>query len=122
MRPLPVVPIAGLPEFVSGLAVVRGVPTPVVDATSLLAGERGQPTRYVTLTIGDRRIALAVEGVDGLVEIQPDLMATLPPLLQGAGVISAVGAIDASLLVILQGAHIIPDDVWARIDAGEKGQ
>jgi purine-binding chemotaxis protein CheW len=38
MRPLPIVPLAGAPEFVLGLAVVRGAPTPVVAVERLLTG------------------------------------------------------------------------------------
>jgi purine-binding chemotaxis protein CheW len=37
MRPLPIEPLAGTPPFVLGLAIVRGFPTPVIDAARLLS-------------------------------------------------------------------------------------
>jgi purine-binding chemotaxis protein CheW len=57
MRPMTVEAIAGVPSFVLGLAVIRGVPIAVVDAASLLSGVRSHPTRFVTIKIGSRRVA-----------------------------------------------------------------
>src|SRR5215468_8425951 len=78
MRPLPVEPLAGAPSFVLGLAVIRGAAIPVVD----VAGET--PGRFVTLRLGARRIALAVEAVLGLAALEPATLSGLPPLLDGA--------------------------------------
>jgi purine-binding chemotaxis protein CheW len=120
MRPLPVEPIAGVPAFVRGLAVVRGVPTPVVDAASLLSGVASHPTRFVTVKTGTRRVVLAVDAVVGIIEIPPDAVDVLPPLFQSNGLdaISAIGVLDADLLLVLRSTRLVPDDVWATIQSG----
>jgi purine-binding chemotaxis protein CheW len=120
MRPLPVESIAGVPVFVRGLAVVRGVPTPVVDAASLLSGVASHPTRFVTVRTGTRRVVLAVDAVVGIIEIPPDTVDVLPPLIQSYGLdaISAAGVLDADLLLVLRSTRLIPDDVWAAIQSG----
>src|ERR1700716_1599169 len=78
MRPLAVEAIAGVPSFVRGLAVVRGVPIPVIDAASLLSGGGSRPARFGTRKFGSRRIALAVDAVVGVVEIPPASLNALP--------------------------------------------
>ena len=120
MRPLPVESIAGVPVFVRGLAVVRGVPTPVVDAASLLSGVASHPTRFVTVRTGTRRVVLAVDAVVGIIEIPPDAVDVLPPLFQSNGLdaISAIGVLDADLLLVLRSTRLVPDDVWATIQSG----
>jgi purine-binding chemotaxis protein CheW len=112
--------IAGVPSFVRGLAVVRGVPIPVVDAGSLLSGVAAHPTRFVTMKAGDRRIALAVDSVVGVVEIPRGTLEAVPPLFQDSGldVISAIGTLDADLLLVLQGTRLIPEELWAVLEAG----
>src|SRR5258708_4244878 len=59
MRPLPVEPVFGAPEFVLGLAVIRGEPVPVCDAGKLLGVEGAQPGRFVAVFAGGRRVALS---------------------------------------------------------------
>ena len=120
MRPLAVEAIAGGPAFVRGLAVVRGVPIPVVDAALLLSGEASHPTRFVTVKTGRRRIALAVDAVVGVVEIPLGSVDALPLLFQDAGTdaISDVGTLDAELLIVLRSARLIPEAFWATLEAG----
>jgi purine-binding chemotaxis protein CheW len=121
MRPLPVEAIAGVPDFVRGLAVVRGVPIPVVDAATLLSGDASHPTRFVTVKSGSRRIALAVDAVVGVREIPRGSLDALPLLFQNAAAldaISAVGTLDADLLLVLRSTRLIPEECWAALDAG----
>ena len=120
MRPLAVEAIAGMPSFVQGLAIVRGAPIPVVDAGTLLNGARSHPTRFVTVKTGRRRIALAVDAVVGVVDISPGSLDPLPRLFQDASldVISAIGTLDADLLLVLRSARLVPEEVWAGLEAG----
>jgi purine-binding chemotaxis protein CheW len=118
MRPLRVEPITGVPPFVRGLSIIRGSPVPVVDLGSLLAGHPGDTsTRFVTLRVGDRRVALAVDAVLGVCDLDASLVRELPPLLRDAGTdaIGAIGSLDAELLVVLRAAHVLPADVWQRL-------
>jgi purine-binding chemotaxis protein CheW len=124
MRPLAVEPLAGVPPFVRGLAVVRGSPIPVVDAAALLLdGDTSPATRFVTIKVGARRVALAVGAVVGIVEIPLDATNALPPLLHDAGLdaIAAIGRLDADLLLVLQGTRLVSDDVLTLVHSGTSG-
>jgi purine-binding chemotaxis protein CheW len=115
MRPLPVEPLAGMPPFIAGLAIVRGVPIPVVDLARLLGGSDPlRATRFVTIRIGDRHAAMAVDSVLGVRAVRADALHELPPLLGGAGAdaVDAVGTLDANLVLVLRSARIVPPVVW----------
>jgi len=66
MRPLPVEPISGVPSFVQGISIIRGIPTPVVDLGAILGTPGERPERFVTLRVGDRQVALSVNAVVGV--------------------------------------------------------
>lgn len=115
MRPRPVESLAGAPEVVRGLAIIRGAPVPVIDLATLLgAGERSVPTRFVTLRTGERNVALSVDAVLGIRNIPPALQNGMPPLLHDArpDIVQAVTALDEKLLLVLKAASLLPEDVW----------
>jgi purine-binding chemotaxis protein CheW len=118
MRPLPVEPVRGAPPFVLGISIIRGAPTPVVDAAALIGASRGASDRVVTLRAGARVVALVVDAVLGVHTIAVDSLAALPPLLGDAAreVVTAVGTLDAQLLLVLDAARVIPDDVLATLE------
>ena len=108
MRPAVARSLAGAPPWVSGVAVVRGAPTPVVDLAGLLGGAaETAAARWVVVRCGARTAALAVRRVVGV--------ATLPgtsdrvPLLRGAadGAITSLRALDRELLVVLEASRLI---------------
>jgi|SRR5579864_3108205 len=117
MRPLAVSAVAGTPDFVCGLSMIRGAPTPVVSLASLLAGPGGLPTRFVVVRVGERRVALEVDEVLGVFELDPGTLHALPPLAQNAAAdtLEAVGALDTQLLFVLDSAQIVPDEVWQKL-------
>jgi purine-binding chemotaxis protein CheW len=125
MRPLAIEPIAGMPEFIKGVSLIRGVPIPVVDLGALLqTSDRSLASgRFVTLKVAARRAAVAVDSVVGLRKLDLREAGELPPLLRAAGaeMIDAIGTCDAQLLIVLRAMRIIPDEVWARLEAGEGG-
>lgn len=122
MRPLPVQPLADLPPFVDGLALIRGSPTPVVDARRLLgASGRLEPCqRYVTLRLGARHAALAVDAVVGVRRVNLGQLGELPPLLRTPGndLVLALGALDQELLVVLERSRLLPESIWQALGAG----
>lgn len=124
MRPLPVEPLAGAPRFVCGLAIIRGEPTPVVDLRLLLdenaVSETSDATRFVTLRIGARRVALRVERVLAIRTLAGGQLAALPPLWQGphSPAVAALGALDRELLIVLETARLFPDDTGSRDGEG----
>jgi len=88
MRPLPFEPFPKAPPFVSGIAIIRGIPTPVVDMRALM-GEppsadhnREATGRFVTVKINARTVALAFDAVQGIHTLDASRVIGLPPLLQ----------------------------------------
>jgi purine-binding chemotaxis protein CheW len=115
MRPLPVEAWTGPTDVVQGLSVIRGAPVPVVDLAKLL-GAAGNcvSTRFVTIRVGERRVALAVDTVLGIREFAPALRTQMPPLLLDARteLVEAVGALDTELFMVLKACSIVPAKVW----------
>jgi purine-binding chemotaxis protein CheW len=119
MRPLPIEAMPGAPPFVCGLSMVRGVPLAVVDVGTLLGmSDLPAPSRFVSVRAGRRQVVLAVGEVLGVSDLPAASLHDLPPLLgeAGAGVASAIGALESALLVVLQASHIVPEEVWASIE------
>ncbi len=119
MRPLAVQPLAGVPGFVVGVSVVRGVAIPVIDLARLLNATSGVRGRFVTVKIGARRAALVVDSVVGLRILDPARLGELPGLLRSAetDVIEAIGASDAQLLVVIRAMRIVPNEVWTVLES-----
>lgn len=118
MRLLPIEPLANTPSFVLGLSVIRGDPVPVVDAARLLGAKAGVGTRLITLRTDTRQVALAVDEVIGVRTIPNDELHSLPPLLHGSctATVTAIGTLDAALLLVLTSARLVPEDVWVRLE------
>lgn len=125
MRPLPMEPFANSPGFVLGLAVIRGVPVPVVDLAGLLGGGKSGGasgiTRFVSLRVDKRCVALAVEEVIDLRTLDASRLEDMPPLLADkSGAMDAVGILDAQLLLLLGAARMIPEESWAMLERSGK--
>ncbi len=123
MRPLPIKAVAGTPGFVRGVSVIRGTPTPVVDLKALLENSENSPSygRFVTLKLDDRRVAIGVDSVVGLRNLDSAQLGALPPLLRDvtADLIESFATRDAQLLLVLRAARIVPDAVWTTLAAAE---
>jgi purine-binding chemotaxis protein CheW len=124
MRPLPIEPLMGTPPFVLGLAIIRGFPTPVVDAGSLVGPSTSpspilspSPARFVSLKLDERTAALAVDAVLDICSLPSETLSNIPPLLLGgdAQLVSVMGALDSKLLLVLEAARLVPDSVWIAI-------
>lgn len=116
MRPLPVEPLANMPGFVEGLALIRGRPIPVVDAGRLLGAPTDERaiTRYVAIKLGERSVALAVDAVVGVRNVEERALLELPALLRetDSELVSALGRLDADLLLVLEHTRLLPDATW----------
>jgi len=113
MRPLPIAPVSGTPSCVLGVAVIRGRATPVVDGAVLVGKAPGHPRRFVTLRVGTRRVALAVDDVIG---VRPLPAGELPPLVASAELVADLAMIDGELVVVLDATRVlavVPDGVTA---------
>ncbi len=121
MRPLPLQPFDGMPAFVEGLSIIRGAPVPVVDLARLLGNDGGTcRTRLVVVKVRERHVALSVERVIGVKSLADIVSGALPPLLTGARAdfVSAVGSLDAHLLVVLESGLILPASTWTSLENG----
>jgi purine-binding chemotaxis protein CheW len=119
MRPLPIEAVAGTPDAVQGLAVIRGAAVPVLDLGFFLEGRSEHPTRFVTVRTGKNHVALAVDSVVGLSLISPHSLRDVPPLLGdvAGNTVAAIGTLDAELLLVLDAALLVPESVWSAITA-----
>jgi purine-binding chemotaxis protein CheW len=125
MRSLPIKPMPDMPSFLLGVAIIRGDVVPVVDVASLLgANTHSHHARFVTIKIGERRVAFAVDDVIGVRTLDNDTKVNIPPLLDSAEVsmIEAMSTLDAELLLVLQGSHLIPESIWSALDAMRASQ
>jgi purine-binding chemotaxis protein CheW len=120
LRPLPLLPLAGAPAEVLGVAVVRGSPVPVVDLALLVAGAPSASTarRWVMVRCGARAAALAVDGVTGIRRLPPGA-ATAPLLAVAAqGALAALRVRDAELLVVLEASRLVPEGTLEALERG----
>jgi purine-binding chemotaxis protein CheW len=117
MRVLPIEPVAGCPPIVCGFSVIRGAPTPVIDAALLFDAQCGQRERLVTVRTGKRTIALATQAVVGVRQMADDDMDELPPLLADVEAIAGLTTLDQQLVFLLRAARIIPDAILDQLDA-----
>jgi purine-binding chemotaxis protein CheW len=122
MRPLAVEAVSGMPAFLLGLSVIRGTPVPVVDLGALLVpGPAHTPRRFVTVRAGDRLVALGVESLLGIRELDASTFRELPPLFRDAHAdpIAAIGAIDGKLLLVLAASRVVPETLWQTLRIAE---
>src|SRR5262249_18375656 len=122
MRALPIEPLGASPDsslqIVDGVAMIRGGPVPVVDARRLLGAPAAPAARVVVVRGGQRRIALVVDAVIDVRRIAHDSVSQLPPLLGARDWVSAIGALDQELLVVLDSARVLTDDTWRALETG----
>ena len=127
MRPLPVEQVAGAPALVMGVAVVRGIPSPVIDAAHLLAdpgdlrADRTPPTRFISLRLGARGLCLAVDAVLDVRPLPQEKLHRTPPLLDASesGTLALLGTVDQELLAVLNTARLVPEAVWSALQTEE---
>jgi purine-binding chemotaxis protein CheW len=103
--------------------LIRGEPLPVVDLASVLGVDAGKATRFVVVRAGERKVAVAVQAVDGIQQADSHRLGSMPPLLSKAqpGIIKAIGALDKELLLVLEAACLVPQEAWASLTEVEAG-
>jgi purine-binding chemotaxis protein CheW len=122
MRPLPIERMAGVPAFLLGVSVIRGAPVPVVDLEAVVGGGLTDAiSRFVSLKLGERRVAVAVGAVIGVRELDAASVDKMPPLLRDARaeVIEAIGVLDARLLLVLRASRLLPEEIWQMLSNRE---
>ncbi|MCH9729783.1 MAG: chemotaxis protein CheW [Actinomycetia bacterium] len=120
MRPLDAEPLPDMPQYMLGIAVIRGLPTPVVDLSWLLGDAKTQTaSRYVSIRVeGDRIVALAVPTVPKLRSLASAELTDLPPLFGHADEerIARLGKLDEKLLLVLNKGALLSPEFWQEDD------
>lgn len=110
-RALDTTEVGGQPPYVRGTSFHRGEPVLVVD----LAGIFGEPlpaatSRWVALKVDQRRVALAVEQVEGVQEVDAATFEAMPGLMAGAGPhVAALALHDRRLVWMLDTARLLEE-------------
>lgn len=120
MRPQPVDPVGGLPEFVDGISIIRGAPLPVVNLPRLLCGSSSPGSlqeRFVTADSDGQQLALRVDEVTGIFALAGEMWRNLPNLLDGlpAEHLAALGSHDGHVVMLLRRANLLSEADWARL-------
>lgn len=115
LRPQPIEPMPGTAPFVRGVSVIRGEAVPVLDLQHLLEEKAASAEgRVVTIRVGERAAALLVQAVLGVRQLDPGRAMETPPLLGevSAKLVARLAALDGQLLLVLDTARVVPDQVW----------
>ncbi len=115
MRPLATHPLAGTPTFVTGICIMRGIPTLVIDVARLLGGADAEISRFVAVRTERGPVAFATGDIHGVRPVTAGTTGHHGALLGDAParLIAAVGTIDAAPVLLLQSMRLVPDEVWA---------
>jgi len=112
MRPLPIRAVGASQRAVLGVATIRGSMVPVVDVAALFGEGGGEPRRFVTVKVGERVVALAVDDVIGVETIAASAWDALPALLSAgvSDVVDAIASADRDLVLALSAGRLMPDE------------
>ncbi|GAA3922091.1 chemotaxis protein CheW [Actinoplanes auranticolor] len=115
MRPLATHPLAGTPAFVTGICIMRGIPTLVVAVARLLGGAGADVSRFIAVRTERGPVAFATGDIHGVRTVSTSSAGRHEALLGDAParLIAAVGTIDAAPVLLLQSMRLVPDEVWA---------
>lgn len=124
-RPLPLTRLPDAPDWLAGVCVLRGEVTPVVDARRLLTDSPAhdgpiEGERWVSLRANGKRAALAVDSVLRAHTL-PVGHASTPPLL-ASNVVSEFSALDAKLLMVLEGATLLSHEALENLEGHVAGR
>lgn len=111
MRTAALMPLGDAKGLVAGAAMIHGELVPVVDTGVLLGEPKADPRRLVTISVGERRVAIAVDDVIDVGTMSDDVASGLPPLLRGAAdeAVRAIDVRDGEFLLCLEASRLIPD-------------
>ena len=125
--PVSLTPLPGAPDFVDGIMTVRGAVLPVVSPRRLLrlsGGTAGDRPRIVTVSMGEARIGLLVDGVAGILGIPAAAVEPAPVLSSAqARLIGRVAALDGGrrTVLLLDTAQLLDLDGLAALVAATPG-
>jgi purine-binding chemotaxis protein CheW len=111
MRTANLIPLDDAEGLVIAAAMIHGDLVPVVDTGALFGEPQTDPQRLVSISVGDRRVAISVDEVIGVSTIADGVANELPPLLCDAvdKAVRAIDVRDGEFLFRLEASRLIPD-------------
>lgn len=118
LRPRPLHALRASPDFVRGLAVLRGELTPVVDLHALVHGRPSTATtRLVLVRVATRRVALAVDVVVGVASLDVPSVEGLPDACGPvARAIAAARSKALDLVLLLDLVRLVPAETFVEVE------
>lgn len=110
--------LSGTPEWMIGIARLRGAFVPLVDTSAIVTGaavKRTMNTRSILLQIGaaggNMRLALLVDSVGGIVTVDFGAPGTHPGIVgAGQGALTSIASDDTGEIYLLDPSKILDDE------------
>ena len=111
MRPLPLERVSSTSDAVLGASRIGGAFVPVIDLAQLVTGKRANdPKRFALLQVGERSVAAAVDAVLQVMDLPPETISHMPPLLTHTNErIAGIAQLDGRLLAVLSSMLLVQD-------------
>ena len=92
-----------------------------MDLGLVLGIPGGTVGRFIALRLGNRQVALSVDEVVGVRDLDGSTIRELPPLLHEASedFVEAIGTLDSHFLVVLRAGWRVPQEVWQMLTEQE---
>ncbi|MGE5047142.1 MAG: chemotaxis protein CheW [Deltaproteobacteria bacterium] len=108
-------PVPGARPWVSGIVQVRGRIVPVVDLRArfgLPPAERTLDTRLVVGTLGERAVALLVDGAREVIKLEDAQIKPPPEIVarEARGMVRSVAQVGSRLVMLLDFAKVIGEE------------
>lgn len=103
LRAATVTPLPGAPAVVRGVVDVRGLPVPVVglrEKFRLPRKEVETSDRFVVAMARDRPVALLVDGVEGIADVEPEDVSELDEFAMAPDYVAGVARLPDGLVLI----------------------
>ncbi len=103
------------PEFVEGVADVRGAVAPVIDLRKRFSVPKDQTasgSRLLVVAVEDDRVGLIVDTVPGVVQVPEDAISPAPEFFRGiaARYLDGIARLDDQLIILLDMDEILTSD------------
>lgn len=108
-------PVPGARPWVSGIVQVRGRIVPVVDLRArfgLPPAERTLDTRLVVGTLGERAVALLVDGAREVIKLEEAQIKPPPEIVarEARGMVRSIAQVGSRLVMLLDFAKVIGEE------------
>ncbi|MES2642633.1 MAG: chemotaxis protein CheW [Myxococcota bacterium] len=107
--------IPGAAPHVAGIVQVRGRVVPVIDLRvkfGLEATPATQDSRLVVTQIGDRQVALLVDGAREVIRLSPENVRPPPPMVvvQSRGIVRAIAQIGSRVVMLVDADGLVGEE------------